>query len=353
MKKEVNKTLIGAFILGALALGVAGALVLGGSNLFKKSNRYVIYFSGSVKGLALGAPVQLKGVTLGKVTSINLVYDVSEKTFLNRVAFEISKESIKIAGSRPASQAGDHRPTMEETVDDLVAIGLRAKLKIQSIVTGQLLVAFDFYPETPVRRVSIEDDLHELPTLPSDMEALEQTLETLDIKGLVESIKGAAGGIDALINSPALQTLAANANHTLADYRQLATSLESGTTATLADARRLIKGVEGQIPSMARSINGTAADLRKTIAHMDQGLQPAMATIEEAAAAARDAFKQAETMLSNLTYLSSDDSVLIYQIGETLSESRKAAHALALLVEYLNRHPEALLQGKKAAGGTP
>jgi paraquat-inducible protein B len=352
MKKSVNKTLIGAFVVGALTLLVTGILALEGTSLFEDSDNYVLYFSGSVKGLGRGAPVQLKGVTLGKVTAINLVYDLENESFLNRVAFETTEGSIKIAGSPQKVKALSEQSTMEETVDKLVADGLRAKLKIQSFVTGQLLVAFDFYPDTPVNLVGIKDEYHELPTLPSDMEALEKTLENLDIVGLVDTFKSAATGIDALINSNDMQTLAANINRTLSGYRRLAVSLETEATATLADARRLIKTTEGQISPMAEGITGTAADLSETITHLNQRIQPAVASIETAAASANKAFNQADAMLSNLAYLSGEESALVYRINATLTETRKAAHALALLADYLNRHPEALLRGKKAVGGT-
>ena len=352
MAKKVNATLIGVFIIGAITLLVASILALGGTSLFKDSDHFVLYFSGSVKGLGIGAPVQLKGVTLGKVTAINLVYDLKNESFLNRVAFEITEGAIKVCGSPQKVKELSDASTIEETVDKLVADGLRAKLKIQSVVTGQLLVAFDFYPDTPIDRVGLADELHELPTLPSDMDALEQTLENLDIGGLVDSIKSAARGFDALVNSASMQTLAANLNQTLAGYRQLADDLKTETRATLADARRLIRTTETQIPPVARGITGTAADLKKTITHLDRQIQPVMASIHAAVISADRAFTQADAMLTNMAYLSSEDSTLIYRIDETLTETRKAAHALALLADYLNRHPEALLRGKKAEGGT-
>ncbi len=352
MKKEVNKTLIGAFIIGALALFIAVILTLGGRNLFEPSNSYVLYFPGSVKGLGLGAPVQLKGVTLGKVTAINLVYDLENESFLNRVAFEVTEGSIKIAGSSMKVKNLNDESTMTETVDNLVNGGLRAKLKIQSVLTGQLLVDFDFYPDTPIHLVGIEDDLHELPTLPSDMEAIEQTLEDLDIGGLVESLKYIAKGIDKLINSTAMQTLAANANQTLSVYRQLAENLNIEAVAMLADARQLIQTTDNQIPPMARGIVDTAAGLKTAIDHMEQRLQPAMTSIDAAAASAKNTFHQADALLTNLVYLSGEDSALVYRIDETLTETRKAARTLAILADYLNRHPEALLRGKKARGGT-
>ena len=67
--------------------------------------------------------------------------------------------------------------------------------------------------------------------------------------------------------------------------------------------------------------------------------------------AARDALAQTEAMMTNLTDLSDENSLLVYRFNETLTEAGKAARALALLADYLNRHPEALLQGKKAVEG--
>jgi paraquat-inducible protein B len=73
MSHRANPTLIGAFVVGALALAVAGALILGGRHWFARPQPYVMFFDGSVAGLAVGSPVQYRGVPLGSVTDIRAV----------------------------------------------------------------------------------------------------------------------------------------------------------------------------------------------------------------------------------------------------------------------------------------
>ena len=93
MSQRANPTLIGAFVVGAIALAVAGALILGGRQWFARPQPYVMFFDGSVAGLAVGSPVQYRGVPLGSVTAIRAVVgsnliavfiglDVSQQKFL-------------------------------------------------------------------------------------------------------------------------------------------------------------------------------------------------------------------------------------------------------------------------------
>ncbi len=357
MKKEANKALIGAFIVGAGLLSVIGILALGGGNLFQASTRYVMYFTGSVKGLSVGAPVQFKGIAIGKVTDINLIYDPEKESYLNQVILEVPKGLVKLTEESRLEDSERERLQSQVSVVKMIADGLRAKLQLQSFVTGQLLVALDFYPDTPVTLMGFTDDLREVPTLPSDMDALAKTIHKVDFQAVAESIKNAAKGIDKLANSLDLHEMVITANDTLKGYRRLAANLDrhvallsAEVTKTLTDVRQLLKTTNGQILPMATGINDTTADIRKAVVNLDARLQPVLGNIEETVAATRVAFQQAEAMLTNLTYLSDEDSALVYRIDETLAEMEKAAGVLTVLADYLSRHPEALLQGKKAAG---
>ena len=107
MQKDVNKTLIGAFILGAAVLAIIAVFVFGGGSLFQDVERYVMHFSGSVKGLNIGAPVQLKGVSVGKVIDINLEHSTTDKSFFTRVIIEVTREAVKIIGEADGSAPGN------------------------------------------------------------------------------------------------------------------------------------------------------------------------------------------------------------------------------------------------------
>jgi paraquat-inducible protein B len=358
MSKQVNKTLIGTFILGAAALTLIGILALGGSNLFQESNRYVIYFSGSVKGLEVGAPVQLKGVNIGKVIEMHLVYNYEDKSFLNQVIFDVAKGTVVVAGDPALNGPQKKSLSTETTIEDMIENGFRAKLGLQSIVTGQLLVAFDFYPDTAINLMGFDDHMQELPTLPSDMDALTKTFDSVDFPAVAESISNAAKGIDELANSPELREAVVSVNDAVKRYGRLAENLDvhvaklsTELTAMLTDIRHMVETVDSQIPPMTTGLTDSAAQVKMTFTNFDDRLQPVMANLEATSVSARDAFQQAEAMLGNLTHLSDEDSALVYRIDETMTELRKAAAAMTLLADYLSRHPEALLQGKKAAQG--
>ena len=72
---RANPTVIGAFVIGALALVVTGLLLFGHARWFAERNTYIAYFPGSVKGLRVGAPVDFRGVAIGEVTDIRVVFD--------------------------------------------------------------------------------------------------------------------------------------------------------------------------------------------------------------------------------------------------------------------------------------
>ncbi len=85
MKKQINPTRIGVFVVGAIALAVAAVIVFGSGRFFAEKYRYVSFFEGSVFGLNQGAPVICKGVRVGTVTAIELLSDPEDMTMQNRV----------------------------------------------------------------------------------------------------------------------------------------------------------------------------------------------------------------------------------------------------------------------------
>ena len=72
MKKRINPTRIGVFVVGAIALAVAAVIVFGGGRFFAEKETYISFFEGSVFGLNQGAAVNCRGVRIGSVTDIKL-----------------------------------------------------------------------------------------------------------------------------------------------------------------------------------------------------------------------------------------------------------------------------------------
>lgn len=196
MSRKANKTAIGIFVTGALALLVIGISVFGSGMLFKKADKYVLFFDGSVKGLSAGAPVVFRGVKVGNVEQVNLLY--SPKTEDVHILVIIDVELSRVKG------VPEHvgYPNYEE----LIKHGLRAQLDVQSFVTGQLIVSFDFYQDKPARLLGIMDQYPELPTLPMTPGVL-NIVQELPLKEIANNVNETMVGINKLVNSDGFRGL--------------------------------------------------------------------------------------------------------------------------------------------------
>ncbi len=194
MSKRVNKTVIGLFVVVSLVLLIVGIVVLGSGQLFKRTNKFVLYFDGSVKGLAIGAPVMFRGVGIGIVKDINLIYDSNAGTIMLPVIVEIEQGRIK--GTPSFGESGGDKKMIE--------LGLRAKLEVQSFLTGQLMISFDFYPDKPAALRGILKEYPELPTLPISPDIFE-LMNEIPIKEIAKNLEATTKGISGLVNSGDLQ----------------------------------------------------------------------------------------------------------------------------------------------------
>ncbi len=354
MRNRVNRTLIGGFIIGAAVLLIGGILIFGSGSLLREGERFVLYFSGSVKGLGLGSAVQFKGVPVGKVTQINLVFAPDKQDFYTRVLVETTGEVVKVIDSDKPGGMSSQQMTMKN-IDYMVSIGLRAKLQLESFVTGKLLVALDFAPGSPFDLKGYDEDIKELPTLLSDLETLTKAFDKLNLKELVQVTKNALEGIDALVNSPDLQAVPGTLNNTLKSYQKLAATLDrqvvsltSDFQGTLKDTRGLVAKLDQQVDPVAGGITGTTDELQVVLQKIERQVDPVLNDLRETAATARTTLLQAEAMLANITSMSDENSSLVYKAQKTLDELSAAARAMRVLTNYLSKHPEALLQGKQA-----
>jgi len=131
MRKRANPAVIGGFVVGAVALVVIGALLLGGGQFLTEQRAYVLYFEDSVEGLSVGAPVTQQGVRIGSVSDIQVQYLVREGEFRIPVFIDIEPGRVKEVGVGDGPREGG-----EAFVKFLIARGLRAQLHLDSLVTG-------------------------------------------------------------------------------------------------------------------------------------------------------------------------------------------------------------------------
>ncbi|MBW2412732.1 MAG: MCE family protein [Deltaproteobacteria bacterium] len=351
MAKKANKTLIGAFVVGALGLIVVGILLFGGGRFFKENITLVAYFDGSVKGLGVGSKVQLKGVTVGEVKDVRLLFNPDKLSFINRVIMETGPGKISAYSDTEDEillQEIDLEP--EEIIDQLINRGLRARLDVESYVTGKLLVALDFLPESRVRMRGIDQEYIEIPTAPTELEKIAKKVTELPFEELVYETKEAIQGINTLVNSPELKGTLHALNQTLTNAVELVGNIDkqlgpiaASLDKTLKEYGKLAQSIDAHVGPLATSITATARDTQMLIKNVDNRLGNVLDS-------AHAALEQTERALVPIRNFASEDSSFRYNISQTLQEITEAARAVREFADYIERHPEALLRGKSASG---
>jgi len=315
MSKQASPTLIGAFVAGAIGLIVAGILIIsGGKLLLTDKTSYVMYFQGSVNGLNIGSPVSFRGVNIGTVTDIQLV--VGERDTDIQIPVIIEIDNTKFISSR------EGKPSMGDagSIDDLVKAGLRAQLQLQSLLTGQLFIQIDFYPNTEARLVGdgkYSRSYQEIPTVPTPIERIGKLLEGIPVDKVVDDIISGIEGIDRLVNSEDL-------HHSIAALRE-----------ALGDFRSLVNNLDRQIEPLASNASLTLEDARNA-------LQKAGSTLDDVSGT----LQQASTTLQSADELLSDEQIL-RALDSALNEISSAAYAIRILAETINNQPESLLKGRR------
>jgi paraquat-inducible protein B len=312
--KKASPTVIGGFVVGAVALTVGGLMLFGSGPLFRKAHTFVAYFDQSVAGLRTGAPVKFRGVEVGQVKGVYL--DLGERENSGDVSipvvFELYDDLIRERGA-------DVPLDDLEWVENAIASGFRAQLLTESIVTGRLYVALDFQPGTPAVFRSREGAPYpEVPTLPTAFEQIQQQvtqlvseLQTLPLDSIGESISSMFRGLDRLANSPELEEAILSLQTTLDNTGRVMARLEA-----------VLDDVEKNIGPMAANVDSVR---------------------RESAAALREA----RSTLESVRLLIEPGAPLAYELEEALREFTEAARSIQALVDYLERNPGSLVRGRE------
>jgi paraquat-inducible protein B len=231
MSKKANKTVIGLFVVAGLMLLIMGIVFFGSGALFKRTNKFVLYFDGSVKGLSIGAPVMFRGVSIGTVKDISLIYDSKAGTVMLPVIVDIEQGRIKGAPSF-GNFGGDKK---------MIELGLRGKLEVQSFLTGQLMISFDFYPDKPAQLRGILKQYPELPTLPISPDIFD-LMNEIPIKEIARNLEATAKGINKLVNSSDLQRSLSELQNTFQETQQAMRSLRLLTEYLEQHPEAILKG---------------------------------------------------------------------------------------------------------------
>jgi paraquat-inducible protein B len=295
------------------------------------AQRFVLYFTESLRGLSVGAPVTVLGLPAGEVSFVGLELDPKTLNVRGRVEIVAYPERLvtylsarqMAAGQAVAQSAQRRHAAFQRLVEER---GMRAQLRSGNVLTGQLYVAFDYFPNAPRAKIDWSQDAPALPVQPSILPDLEAKITSIIAK----------------LDKLPYDQIGADVTKALA-------SLDT----TLKDASTALKRVDSDVtPDLNRAIE----DLRQVLATADgilkSGLSPALdeatATLKEA----RRPLATADSVLKNVdTTVLGKNAPVIPELRDALKEITLAAKSLRDLMDYLERHPESLIRGK--TGETP
>ena len=348
MSEKARPALIGGFVLVALALLAVGLFYLGAGRFTGNRLDLLLYFRTDISGLQVGAPVVLQGVQIGTVSGIRVEYSAGDNPVLVPVSIRVDEDAV----IWPAEQPDVPR---ERQHDLLVERGLRARLALQSIVTGRLMVELGFFPDTPVQyQLPPGERIREIPTIPSELDELRRTLGNLPLQEIATSATKVLQGLDRLLNDPETQTLLKEINGAVTEIRILARNLNrqveplgTNMNAALEEIRELARRLDREarvlsegFQKMATAVTGLAGDIDGEIKPLARDLRSAARSAEAGFDAANEAFDEAGSVLG-------EDSPVRVELMQALRRISAAAHSLRNMADYLERHPEALFRGKR------
>jgi len=350
MSAQPNPLRIGGFVIGAVALVLAGLVAFGSGELFRERVRFVAYFPGSVAGLRVGAPVAFRGVPIGEVREIHVRYDPSTMTATVPVYFDWIEGSVDDAGQVGVENVGAE-------IRKLIDRGLRAQLVPQSFVTGQLAVELQVRPDTPAERVGDESDIVEIPTIPSTIDVLDTQLQALlgdtgdgGLQDLVTRLERIASGENAEAVSRILANVAAFTEALAANRDDVGEILDRGRAAAgRADA------VMAEVGALADDARTAVADFGAVAAGLDDpetGIASVVAGARDAAGSlARMADQINNAVAENRPGLRDFSEDTLPAIDGLVLDLEQLAQRLNRVAEQLERDPPGFFFGRRQREG--
>lgn len=249
---------------------------------------WLLKFDGSVHGLEVGAPVELRGIRVGRVVDIRLRYGDVKRGFSIPVLIELEPESMALVGPQASNAEGD------EQIAKLVASGLAAQLKTGSLLTGQLYVELAVSQAHAHQTVEQDGAFSVMPTIPAPLDAI--TTHLLTTLQKIEKLPLEKFGNDAVAAMNSFRELAASSRATMEQVDKTLVALGPQAQRAMDQVQRTLEQVQSSLHSLQARVDDTAP--------------------------------------------------LQYELTGTMKALTDAALALRDMADYLQRHPESVLRGK-------
>lgn len=274
---------------------------------FSRKIPFVSYFTASVAGLGRGSPVEVFGIQVGAVTDVKLLMNDGNAGLRARVQYELQPERV-FSDSEVSGQADPALVT-----GSLVRQGMRAVLASSSLLTGQKSLSLQYIPGAPAAAVTKEGDALVIPSQGGGLDNITASLSDITTK----------------LDRIPFDEIGRNLNE------------------TLAAISRTVSGPD--VKNALQKLSETLGDVQHLVRHADQGLTPVLQRLPKISADLQQAVARANAALGEGGYGGNSD----FQRGvaRVLDQVNDAARSIRMLVDFLDRHPEALIRGRTSQAG--
>lgn len=251
-------------------------------DIYTLKSNYVLYFSQSVRGLSVGAPVEIKGIRIGKVTGIEMEFDPKTQNFAIPVNISLEPGRFKMKGLTNREEF--LHKNRRKVVNQFVSKGLRAQLGIGSFVTGQLFIDLVFNPEAKPVEIIWDNDPPVFPTMPTPLEEI-----TTSVASIVKKIE-----------------------------------------------KIPMDKIGEQLQYTLIALTETLENTKQLTGNLNTSLIPEVHIVLERTA----------TTLTSIENMVDSESPINQELQQALEAVTQAAQSVRIMADYLERHPDALIYGK-------
>ena len=332
MSKKARPALIGVFTLLALLLAGGALLLFGAGKVFEKSSSIILYFEKSAYGLLVGSEVRFGGVRIGRVTSIQVIIDQKENRKIIPVVVELSHDDLNDVG---LTSDGAIDLLTKQGVNKAIADGLCARMKQQSLLTGQLYIEFDLIPDSPIfdYKPAVASPYPNVPTLGTELDDLIKGIadglkkfNALDLAGVMQDVRDVIVSTKDQIAALNLKEINANILGMTADVRALTSNEKLGQAIDSLDAA--LKNID----EMSKKAN--------------QGIDPLLKNMDVLLKNANVAMTRVEEASTSISQFTNPRAPVLIRLQSVLEEAERASRAIKELANDLKQHPSSLLKGK-------
>lgn len=332
--------MIGSFVIVALILFMTAIVIFSGAQFFSVENLVITYFEGSLQGLSVGAPVTYRGVTVGHVKEIKIHIHANEhqnQELIIPVLISLNAGKTLIVNGTDTYD----ETNVNEFLQDMCEHGLRAKLKLQSLVTGKRYIDLAFYENTPAVFRDPAGKYFEIPTLPSEIQQFTRMVENIDLGdaynkviNTLDSLEKLATDLSGALSAPTTTTLVNNLSSATVSLDSILSQIDS-------ELSPILKKVDGGLDK----INGLANHADQMVSSLDNQLKPVVTEMTNTLSSIDATLQQANTFFAQAEETIQPDSPLYYRLTEAMYQLEKTAKSMEKLSNFIHRNPDTLIFG--------